>query len=402
MKIAILTNEFPPEIYGGAGVHIGKLVEEYCLLNNREMFFDVFHFGKNNTERKNILRVNPTFVSTEKCNNKSKLFSESVSNQLKDVDIVHCHTWHTLLAGVTIKKHRNIPLIITAHSLDKQRPWKREQLGKRYEFVLKIESLAYSLADKIIAVSDFMAEYLLKNFFVTENQIEVIKNGVDLFKPNFNLNLLSSVNIDASKPFILFVGRISKQKGLYYLLKAFESIKNAELQLVICGGKPDTHSHYDKLRVAAANIIKKGKKIVWIDNLQCRKTLSALYTSAEFSICPSLYEPFGLTVVESMSCGTPVIGTNIDGIKENILDNNNGILISPGKISSETGEPEKPNLFIKRLADAIRFVSENPEIKDTLSLNAKRRLTQLPKWNEVAQKHIELYEKTYLNHKAYI
>jgi len=102
-----------------------------------------------------------------------------------------------------------------------------------------------------------------------------------------------------------------------------------------------------------------------------------------------------------MSCGTPVIGTNIGGIKENILDNNNGILISPGKISSKTGEPEKPNLFIKRLADAIRFVSENPEIKDTLSLNAKRRLTQLPKWNEVAQKHIELYEKTSLNHKAY-
>jgi len=248
MKIAILTNEYPPNVYGGAGVHVEYLTKELLKIDNGKHQVKVICFGNQdiNENKLSVKGVSNEFkIDTKK--KKHEKFLETMINNvitagiLDDVDIVHCHTWYTHFAGLLSKQLLDIPLVLTTHSLEPHRPWKVEQLGKAYNASSWIEKTAYENADGIIAVSSAMKKDVSELYDIENDKVEVIYNGIDLdqYKPEIDKNILIKYDIDQNKPFILFVGRITRQKGIVHLVNSIKYI-NEDVQIVLCAGMPDT------------------------------------------------------------------------------------------------------------------------------------------------------------------
>jgi glycogen synthase len=285
-------------------------------------------------------------------------------------------------------------LILTTHSLEPHRPWKVEQLGTAYQASSWVEKTAYENADGVIAVSESMRRDVHDLYGVPFEKIGVIYNGIDLneFRHSPNPEVLASYQINPDKPFVLFVGRITRQKGIIHLVNAIQHISK-DIQIVLCAGAPDTEEVGREManKVEEAQI-KSHNDIIWISRIIPKKDLVALYSHASLFICPSVYEPFGIINLEAMACGTPVVASATGGIPEVVVHNETGLLISFEPVSSADFEPRDPERFSYDLATAINNLLANPDKTEAMAKKSRQRVEQHFSWFSIAQKTLEFYK----------
>ncbi len=358
MKVLFFTREFPPYVYGGAGVHVEYLAAELARL----MKVEVRCFGDQDVATGDLTVTgfpydNPTF---NKADDKLKGVLQTLSTCLHlntdaiDADIVHCHTWYAHFAGILAKLCYGKPLVITVHSLEPLRPWKREQLGRGYDASSWIEKTAIEMADAIIAVSEETKEDVLKYFNVEEAKIEVIYNGINLqeYVVTDDTTTLDTYGIDKTKPYVLFVGRITRQKGIIHLVNAIKYI-DPDTQVVLCAGAPDTKEIAQEMEASVKAVTKTRNNVIWIDKMLDKKSVIQLYSHADVFCCPSIYEPFGIINIEAMACETAVVASAVGGIKEVVVDGETGILVPLEQQKTAPFEPVDPDKFSRDLADGI-------------------------------------------------
>ncbi|WP_372792296.1 glycogen synthase [Lutibacter sp.] len=397
MKVLFYTREFPPYVYGGAGVHVEYLAAELAKLMN----VDVRCFGdqQENTENLTVKGYpfdNPAF---NKSNDKLKSVLQTLSTCIQmnadeiDADIVHCHTWYAHFAGIVAKLCYGIPLVITTHSLEPLRPWKRDQLGNGYDASSWIEKTAIEMADAIIAVSNETKDDVLKYFNVEEEKIKVIYNGINLeeYVVTNETSTLERFGINKLKPYVLFVGRITKQKGIIHLVNAIKYI-DPDTQIVLCAGAPDTPEIAKEMEESVNEVKKTRDNVIWIAEMLPKKEVIQLYSHADVFCCPSIYEPFGIINIEAMACETAVVASAVGGIKEVVVDNETGILIQVEQQNVAPFEPINPDKFSKDLADGINKLISNKSLREAMAKNGRKRVEDYFDWIAIAKQVKGLYK----------
>jgi glycogen synthase len=406
MRIAILTNEYPPHVYGGAGVHVEYLTRELARLDGGKHHVDVLCFG-DQAEETATLKVegipSPAPIPARDPRH-TKLFDTMVrdlvmSGRLADIDIVHCHTWYTHLAGCVAKYLRGAPLVLTTHSLEPHRPWKVEQLGTAYHVSTWIERTAYQNADGVVAVSASMKRDVHELYDVPFDRIRVIHNGIDLeqYRPRPDPALLAEYGISADVPYVLFVGRITRQKGIMHLVNAIRHLHGGA-QVVLCAGAPDTPEIASEMAGAVERAqAESPHKIVWIREMLPKEKVITLYTHAAIFVCPSVYEPFGIINLEAMACETPVVASAVGGIPEVVEHGETGLLVTPEAISATEVEPKNPEQFSKDLAGAVNVLLDDAELRASMARKARARVEQQFSWGSIARQTLEFYEHVRAN-----
>jgi alpha-maltose-1-phosphate synthase len=397
MKVLFYTREFPPYVYGGAGVHVEYLADELSKL----MEVDVRCFGDQDKKNGNLSvkgypYENPVF---NKSNSQLKAVFQTLSTCIHlnaedtDADIVHCHTWYAQFAGIVAKLCYGIPLVITTHSLEPLRPWKREQLGRGYDASSWVEKTAIEMADAVIAVSKETKEDVLKYFNVDETKIKVIYNGINLEQYNItsDTSTLDEYGIDKTKPFVLFVGRITRQKGIIHLVNAIKFI-DPETQIVLCAGAPDTEDIAKEMEDSVAEVKKTRNNVIWIDKMLEKKEVIQLYSHADVFCCPSIYEPFGIINIEAMACGTAVVASAVGGIKEVVVNGETGILVPLKQQKEAPFEPVDPDGFAQDLANGINKLINNKELRETMAIKGRKRVEDYFDWIAIAKQVEDLYK----------
>jgi len=397
MKALLLTNEYPPHIYGGAGVHVDYLSRELAKI----MEVEVRCFGEQKEDLPHLtVRGFGTGTPAMECP-KPLQSPLGASRRCVDfngagvtADLVHCHTWYTHLGGIMAKLNYGIPLVITVHSLEPLRPWKREQLGGGYDFSLWVEKTALEMADAVIAVSEETKRDILALFNVREERISVIHNGIDLseYKATSDDNALRALGIDPARPYILFVGRITRQKGIIHLVRAIRHLKPA-FQVVLCAGAPDTPEIAAEMQRAVAAAREHHGEIIWIEKMVSRPEAIALYSGAGVFVCPSIYEPFGIINLEAMACGTPVVASAVGGIKEVVVDGETGYLVPLKQMTESPFEATEPEIFAADLAAKINQLMADPDLAARMGAAGRRRAEELFGWDAIARKTEGLYRQ---------
>ena len=397
MKTLLLTNEYPPHIYGGAGVHVDYLSRELAKL----MQVEVRCFGEQNEHHGN-LAVRGFGIGTPKMTAPKPLQSPlCAARRCIDfngagisADIVHCRTWYTHLGGITAKLNYGIPLVITVHSLEPLRPWKREQLGGGYDFSLWVEKTALEMADAVIAVSCDTRQDLHTYFNIPDERISIIHNGIDLneYQPKQNPEILTTLGIDPEKPYVLFVGRITRQKGIVHLVRAISRMDQG-FQIVLCAGAPDTPEIASEMQAAVAEARLSRSDIIWIEKMVSRPEAIALYSGATVFVCPSIYEPFGIINLEAMACGTAVVASAVGGIKEVVVDGETGYLVPLEQMKESPFEATDPERFSADLAAKVNLLMANPYLARRMGEAGRKRAEELFSWEAIAEKTERLYQQ---------
>ncbi|ULC59685.1 glycogen synthase [Flaviramulus sp. BrNp1-15] len=397
MKALFYTREFPPYVYGGAGVHVEYLADELAKL----MKVEVRCFGDQDAKSGNLSVKgfpfdNPIFdTADDKLKSVFKTLSTCIqmNGEPVDADVVHCHTWYAQFAGIVTKLCYGIPLVITTHSLEPLRPWKREQLGRGYDASSWVEKTAIEMADAIIAVSEETKIDVLKHFNVDENKVKVIYNGINLqqYVVTSKTTTLDEYGIDKTKPYVLFVGRITRQKGIIHLVNAIKYI-DPDTQIVLCAGAPDTKEIGKEMEDAVAEVKKTRDNVIWIDKMLEKDQVIQLYSHADVFCCPSIYEPFGIINIEAMACNTAVVASAVGGIKEVVVDGETGILIPLEQQKQAPFEPIDPDKFSRDLANGINKVIKNKDLKDTMAKNGRKRVEDYFDWVAIAKQVESLYK----------
>jgi starch synthase len=316
-----------------------------------------------------------------------------MARDVDGADVVHSHTWYANAAGHVASLLYGIPHVVTAHSLEPLRPWKAEQLGGGYRLSSWLEKTAFEGAAKIIAVSEGMSRDILRSYpDLDPSRVEVVYNGIDLdaWRPNPDAEIIRSLGIDPGRPSVVFVGRITRQKGLPYLLRA-AALLPPEVQLVLCAGAPDTPEILDEVRdgVAALQLLRTG--VIWIDRLLGQTELRAVLTSATTFVCPSIYEPLGIVNLEAMACGIAVVGTATGGIPEVVADGVTGRLVPIEQATDGTGTPLDPDKFVADLAATLTEVVSNPKLAKKMGTAGRTRAETMFSWDRIAQRTKEIY-----------
>ncbi|MEW6375501.1 MAG: glycogen synthase [Thermodesulfobacteriota bacterium] len=402
MRITLLTNEYPPHVYGGAGVHVEYLSQGLANLEGGKHEIHILCFGdqKEHSANKMVEGIQGTFDFPFQDSRHQKLLETLFQNlimtgSLREIDIVHCHTWYTHLAGSLIKEIYNVPLVITTHSLEPHRPWKEEQLGSAYQVTTWLEKTAYQNADGVIAVSQPMKRGVHDLYKVPFKKIRIIPNGIDTnqYRPTPNPALLRSYKINPDQPFLLFVGRISRQKGIIHLVNAIKYLSPG-IQVVLCAGAPDTEEIDREMveRVRKART-ETPNDILWIPQWVSKSHLISLYSHASVFVCPSVYEPFGIVNLEAMACGTPVVASAVGGIPEVVVPGETGLLVSFEPIDFNHWEPRDPEQFSKDLATTINSLFLPPERIRGMGLKARERVEKQFSWKSIAQQTLAFYRE---------
>ncbi len=390
-----MTNEYPPHIYGGAGVHVDYLSRALSKLCR----VDVRCFGDQKLRRKNLsalgIGLNDSHYTAPKpLRNVLSAMQRCVdfNGYNIDADVVHAHTWYTHFGGILAKLCYSIPLVITTHSLEPLRPWKREQLAGGYDFSCWIEKMAIEMADAVVAVSGEAKKDILRLFYVAPNKIRVIHNGVDTeeYRPVRSPEKLKRFGIDLSKPYILFVGRITRQKGIIHLVNAIKYM-DKNFQIVLCAGAPDTKNIAAEMTSRVEEIRRMRESVIWIQEMVDTPTKVALYSHAALFCCPSIYEPFGIINLEAMACETPVVATAVGGIKEVVVHGKTGLLVPVRQEKSSPFEPLDPEKFSRNLARQINRLMADKSLRLKMGRAGRRRAVDVFSWKSIAKKHYALY-----------
>ena len=316
-----------------------------------------------------------------------------IAADVAGADLVHSHTWYANAAGHLAAMLHGIPHVATAHSLEPLRPWKAEQLGGGYRVSSWIERDALTSADAVIAVSAGMRRDILRSYpQLDEHRIHVVHNGVDLdrWKPVRDDALVRSLGVDPDRPSVVFVGRITRQKGLMYLLRAAEQLPK-DAQLVLCAGAPDTPEILAEIQAAVTALQAGRSGVVWLDRLLTHEELSAVLSAATTFVCPSVYEPLGIVNLEAMACGAPVVGTATGGIPEVVDDGVTGRLVPIEQADDGTGRPLNPQRFVDDLAGTLRDVLSDPDAARRLGTAGRARVEAQFGWDRIAERTLEIY-----------
>ena len=397
MKTLLLTNEYPPSIYGGAGVHVDYLSRELAKIAE----VDVRAFGDQKLDEPGLrVRGFPLDSSSLQCPKNLKSVFGAVRRCADfntagiDADIVHCHTWYTHFGGVLAKLNYGIPLIITIHSLEPLRPWKREQLGHGYDFSTWVEKTAIEMADAVIAVSQGTKADVMRLFNVDEKRIRIIYNGIDPeeYLPVAEKDALQTYGVKPEKPYVLFVGRIARQKGIIHLVHAIRYL-DPDYQIVLCAGAPDTPEIAAEMVQAVNEARSRNANIVWIESMVPKSVVYQLYSHAAVFCCPSIYEPFGIINLEAMACETPVVASAVGGIKEVVVDGETGFLVPLDQRQETPFEPLDPDKFSRDLAAKIDVLMRDPELRRRFGRAGRERAVQKFSWASIAAQTKQLYEE---------
>jgi len=310
-----------------------------------------------------------------------------------NADLVHCHTWYTHFGGILAKKNYGIPLVITVHSLEPLRPWKREQLAGGYDFSLWVEKTALEMADAIIAVSGETKRDIERLFNVDPARVHVIHNGIDLdqYRKVDSTAALKPYGIDPNKPYLLFVGRITRQKGFQHLIRAIQFM-DRDFQIVLCAAAPDTPGMAEEMKNAVERAQAQRSGIIWIDEMVDQQTAGELYSHAAVFICPSIYEPFGIINLEAMACETAVVASAVGGIKEVVVDGETGFLVPLDQTNESPFEATNPEKFARDLAARVNELMRNPQLRERFGKAGRRRAEEKFSWFAIARKTKALYE----------
>jgi glycogen synthase len=325
-----------------------------------------------------------------------------MAGTLPAVDIVHCHTWYSHFAGCLVKQLQNVPLVLTTHSLEPHRPWKVEQLGTAYHASSWLERTAYQNADGVVAVSAAMKNDVQAIYHVDPDRVRVIHNGIDLqqYRPRPDPGVLAQYGIRSDAPFVLFVGRITRQKGIIHLVNAIRHLR-AGVQIVLCAGAPDT----PEIAVEMTQAVERARAqsqhdIVWIQEMLPKDRVIALYTHSAIFVCPSVYEPFGIINLEAMACETPVVASSVGGIPEVVEHGETGLLVVPEAISATEVEPRNPEQFSRDLAAAVNVLLDDPALRQSMAEKARLRVERQFSWTSIARQTLGFYEDLVAAHSA--
>lgn len=396
MKVLIMTNEYPPYTYGGAGVHVEYLSQELAKL----MPVEVRCFGDQHVTHHNLhVRGFGLDKSGYGCPRPLHSVFGSAQRGLDfntfgiDADVVHCHTWYTHLGGILAKMNYGLPLVITTHSLEPLRPWKREQLAGGYDFSLWVERTAVEMADAIIAVSHETKKDILQHFRVPEERVRVLYNGIDPteYRKVATTDVLERFGVDPSRPYLLFVGRITRQKGIIYLVHAIEYL-DPDFQVVLCAGAPDTAEIAAEMEAAVAEVSAKRPGVIWIREMLDKKSVIELYSHAAVFCCPSIYEPFGLINLEAMACETAVVASAVGGIPEVVVDGDTGFLVPLQQIQEPPYTPLSPAKFSRDLAMPINRLMADRGMRNRFAQAGRERAERMFGWSVIAEQTKSLYE----------
>jgi starch synthase len=407
MKITLLTNEFPPYVYGGAGVHVEYLSKALSSFPDIENQVDILCFGDQRVKegRLSAHGVKPDFTLPAQNPQFAKLMDTLARNVMMSgsaaaTDIVHCHTWYTHFGGCILQKLFNAPLVLTTHSLEPHRPWKVEQLGTAYHVSTWLERTAYQNADGVVAVSESMKRDVHDLYGVPHDRIRVIPNGIDPeeYHPTPDPALLGAYGIDPALPFVLFVGRITRQKGVLHLINAIRHLRPGT-QVVLCAGAPDTPEIGEEMkRKVEAARKDSSHSIIWIPQMLPKREIISLYTHASVFICPSVYEPFGIINLEAMACETPVVASKVGGIPEVVVPGETGILVPFDAKGPEDFEPKDPEAFSRGLADAANTVLDDGELRRAMGKKSRKRVEDFFAWTQVARRTHHFYQELIQQH----
>lgn len=396
MKSLLLTNEYPPNVYGGAGVHVDYLSRHLAEF----IEVDVRCFGDQAINKGNLQATGfPGLSGDPKFPPNLKSIMDSAQRCLGfnqagiDADVVHCHTWYTHLGGIFAKLNYGIPLVVTVHSLEPLRPWKREQLGGGYDFSLWVERTAIEMADAIIAVSKGTRDDVLRNFHVDPKKIKVIYNGIDTeeYHKVAETDALVANGIDPDRPYVLFVGRITRQKGIIHLVEALEYL-DPDIQVVLCAGAPDTPEIAAEMKEAFSKVAARRKHLVWIEKMLPRDQTIQIYSGASLFCCPSIYEPFGIINLEAMACETPVVAAAVGGIPEVVVHGETGHLVPVAQQEESPFSPRDPETFAKDLARPINRIMADPAKRKAYASAGRQRAENTFSWKSIAEETVQLYE----------
>jgi starch synthase len=396
VRALILTNEFPPQIYGGAGVHVGELTRHLRDL----IELDIRTFATT-TEDAAGWRVRSYDAAHELAATNPRLqpMLSALSRDLAmvadpvDADVVHVHTWYTHLAGVLARLAYGIPLVLTVHSLEPLRPWKREQLGGGYDVSSWVERTAIESADAVIAVSNGTRSDVLGLFDVDPARVHVIHNGIDadFYRPDPVTDALTRHGIDPDVPYVLFVGRITRQKGIVHLVRALHHLAPG-IGVVLCAGQPDTPEIAREMTEGVRSVQAERSNVVWIGEMVSREEVRQLYSHAAVFCCPSVYEPFGIINLEAAACETPVVASAVGGIPEVVVDGETGLLVPVDLSPDDPMLPLDPDRFELNLAGAINALMADATTREVMGRAARRRAVEHFSWSAIARQTVALYE----------
>ena len=377
-----MTREYPPEVYGGAGVHVTELtrfmrelidVDVHCMGKPREMD-NVYVHG-----------VDPELADA---NGAIKTLSTGLrmANAASGLDLVHSHTWYAGLGGHLASQLHEIPHVVTAHSLEPDRPWKREQLGGGYNVSSWSERNAMEYADAVIAVSSGMKDAILRAYpRIEPDKVHVVLNGIDTdnWYPG-QATILEELGVDAAKPVVSFVGRITRQKGVPHLLKAAQQF-DEDVQLILCAGAPDTPEIAAETQGLVEKLRAQRDGIFWVQDMLPPEKIREVYASSDVFVCPSIYEPLGIVNLEAMACETAVVASRVGGIPEVVVDGETGTLVDY--------DEHDPEAFEHALAEAVNALAGDPETAKRMGAAGLARAHDTFSWSTIAQETVDVYKK---------
>ncbi|MCC9312240.1 glycogen synthase [Kitasatospora sp. RB6PN24] len=391
MRIDLLTREYPPEVYGGAGVHAAELTRALRRLAEVR----VRCLGAGRSEPGTTAYQPPADLAASNAALRFLGADLRMAADAAGADVVHSHTWYANAAGQLAHLLHGIPHVMTMHSLEPLRPWKAEQLGGGYALSSWLERTAAEAADALIAVSGAMREDVLRAYpAIDPERVHVIHNGIDTerYRPDPRPDALRRFGIDEERPIVLFVGRVTRQKGLPHLLRAAFQLR-PEAQLVLCCGQPDTPEIGAEVAGLVDELGRRRDGVVRVDGMLDARSVRQLLTRARAFVCPSLYEPMGIVNLEAMACGTAVVATAVGGIPEVVEDGVTGLLVPYAATPDATGEPVDPERLADGLAAAVNRLLDDAELAERFGAAGRRRAVEQFSWAGVAERTLRVYEK---------
>jgi len=391
MRVDVLSKEYPPEIYGGAGVHVAELVR--ALRQRPDLETRVHAFGAPRDEA--LTASYPDHAELASANGALRTLGVdlSIADGCAGTDLVHSHTWYANFAGHLSSLLYGVPHVVSAHSLEPLRPWKAEQLGGGYAVSSWVEKTSYEAAAAVIAVSAAMRDDVLASYpSIDPARVHVVHNGIDTddWRPTAAPDRVRELGVDPDRPSVVFVGRITRQKGLPLFLRAVAQLP-PEVQIVLCAGAPDTPEIQAEVVGLVDDLRRHRDGIVWIAEMLPRRDVIALLTSATAFACPSIYEPLGIVNLEAMACETAVVATATGGIPEVVVDGETGRLVPIEQATDGTGTPLDPDRYVADFAAALNEVVADPERAAAMGKAGRQRAIDAFSWGAIAERTVQVY-----------